>query len=179
MKINFNGECILENNGVDGPQITTERLNLMGLQMADGDFISELVNSQGWLEYIGDRHVKTLEDAKRYINGLLENPNIDYWVVRLNNTLKPIGVITKIQRETMTKPDIGFAFLPEFQGQGYAYEATLAVLCELDALYDNPKYMAMTLPHNQPSINLLKRLDFKYMGEIEDHGETLALFERI
>lgn len=179
MKINFNSRCVLENNPIDDPQITTERLDLMGLQMADGVFIIELVNSQGWLEYIGDRHVKTLEDAKGYINGLLENPNIDYWVVRLKNILKPIGVITKIQRETMSKPDIGFAFLPEFQGQGYAYEATLAVLYELDALYDNPKYMAMTLPHNQPSINLLQRLNFKFICEIQDHGETLALFERI
>ncbi len=81
-------------------------------------------------------------------------------------------------RWMMQNPDIDFAFLPEFQGCGYAYEATQSILSHLDAVSEKPTFVAMTLAHNQPSIRLLERLGFDYVSEIVDHGETLALYQR-
>lgn len=158
--------------------ITTERLLLGTLQISDAAFIRELVNSAGWLEYIGDRHVKSLDDAIAYINKILISDHITYWVVRLKETLQPIGIITKIKRETLQNSDIGFAFLPNYHGFGFAYEATLSVLYHLDEVAFKPTFIAMTLAHNQPSVSLLEKLGFEYSCEIIDHGETLALYQR-
>ena len=50
----------------------TERFYLSSFYIDDTKFIIELVNSPGWLEYIGDRNIKTEEQAKAYLqNGPL------------------------------------------------------------------------------------------------------------
>lgn len=145
---------------------TTRRLAIQPMAVTDNQFIYELVNSAGWLTFIGNRNVHSDADAVAYIDNILEKPNTIYWVVRLRGTGAPLGVITFIQRDYLPYRDIGFAFLPQHVGRGYAYEATRAMMDMLARVFSLHTLLATTLPHNTPSIKLLTKLNFGFESEI-------------
>lgn len=154
----------------------TPRLLLDALNFSDVEFVRVLVNTPGWIEFIGDRKIKTHEDALVYIQKLMSNPNIQYWVVRLKSQNIPIGVITFIKRDYLDSHDIGFAFLPEYSGQGFAFEAASVVL---DAAKSDPvhsRIFATTLKENVKSIGLLQKLGFHFEMEIEVEEEILQVY---
>ncbi|MFT3681444.1 MAG: GNAT family N-acetyltransferase [Ferruginibacter sp.] len=152
----------------------TARLYISLLSDDDHAFITELVNTKGWIEFIGDRNIHTTEAALAYINKINSNPNITYWVVRLGNNNVPIGVVSFIKRDYLDSPDIGFAFLPQYAGHGYAFEAASAVLSSVTK--ENPRILATTIPHNVNSIKLLKKLGFSFEKEIEAENEKLHVY---
>lgn len=136
----------------------------------------ELLNSEGWLTFIGDRNVSSPEEALFYIRKILDNRAIDYWVVRLKVNETPIGIISFIKREYLDHHDLGFAFLPEFMGKGYAEEAAGKVL--LDKLNDgHPVVFATTVPDNARSIRLLLKLGFSYSKEVITNHEKLLVYK--
>lgn len=139
----------------------------------------ELVNTEGWLRFIGDRNVGDLKAAETYIRGLQENPNIHYHTVALKESKEPIGVVTLIKREEEDQPDIGFAFLPKQQKKGYAFEASqsfLNALLESDAF---DQLIAITLADNRASIHLLERLGFSLLKEVKREEEKLRYYRHI
>jgi len=158
------------------PDHKTERLFLRSLTNDDARFIFELVNTQGWIKFIGDRNVKTLEDAGQYIQRIISNPAVDYLVVTLQDEQTAIGVISFIKRDYLDHHDIGFAFLPAYAGQGYAFEAADAVLTDLMKLQEHATILATTLEDNHSSIRLLKKLGFVFNKEIINEEDTLQLF---
>src|ERR1043165_6126041 len=101
--------------------IMTDRLLLQPLSISDDDFILELLNTEGWLRFIGNRNVTSKTEARAYIQKILDNQNISYWVVKRKEQQDATGIITYIQRNYLEHPDIGFAFLPRFCKKGYAY----------------------------------------------------------
>jgi [ribosomal protein S5]-alanine N-acetyltransferase len=154
----------------------TGRLSLRRLTLADAAFIFELVNTAGWIKFIGDRNVHTHEDAEQYIQKILSNPDVEYQVVTLQEEQTPIGVISFIKRNYLEHHDIGFAFLPAYAGQGYAFEAADAVLTDLLKLKEHATILATTLTDNHSSIRLLKKLGFVFSKEIINEEDTLQLF---
>jgi len=100
--------------------IKTTRLHITSLNKEDNGFILELVNTPGWLKFIGNRNINTAEEASAYIERINNNKNIRYWVVRLVQDETAIGIVTLIKRDHLKYPDIGFAFLPQFGSKGYA-----------------------------------------------------------
>jgi [ribosomal protein S5]-alanine N-acetyltransferase len=152
----------------------TPRLLLNELKPDDAEFIKELVNSPGWLKYIGDRNVKTAGDAKVYVKKILDNPAVNYRVVRLKDGLTPIGIITFIKRNYLDHHDIGFAFLPEYAKWGYAIEATQEVLNNIIKI--NKHVLATTIRENKNSIQLLEKLGFMFKREIENEKDVLLLY---
>lgn len=154
----------------------TTRLTLDQLSAVDAEFIYELVNTAGWVEFIGDRNVRSVADSHNYIQKILDNKNIIYWTVQLKEEQTAIGVITFIKREYLDHHDIGFAFLPQFSKSGYAYEAAKVVL---DNALSNPLYpviLASTLPHNKNSISLLEKLGLLFEREMEINNDKLLIF---
>ncbi|MFT3795308.1 GNAT family N-acetyltransferase [Flavobacterium sp.] len=156
--------------------VKTDRLGLQPLDTADAEFIFELVNTKGWLTFIGDRNVHNLEDAKNYLQRILQNPNVTYWVVKRLEDDAKIGIITYIKRDYLAHHDIGFAFLPEFSKSGYAYEASRAILNELSQGKEKPTVLATTKAENGSSIKLLEKLGLYYDHAIEVEGEPLLVF---
>ena len=112
--------------------LKTERLVLRHLNAEDAPFILRLLNEPSWLQFIGDRGVRTLADAQRYIEtGPIEmygRLGFGLYHVRLAQSGEPIGMCGILKRESLKDVDLGFAFLPEFWGKGYAREASAAVL---------------------------------------------------
>lgn len=156
--------------------IQSSRLTIQPLAAADNAFIFELVNSPGWKQFIGERHVHTLEDADAYIQKILHDPKVQYWVVRSRELQEPVGVVTLIKRDYLDHHDIGFAFLPQQSRQGFAFEASVAVLQYLLPNYTSTHILATTLPDNVNSIGLLEKLGLRFDREIQPGNEPLLLF---
>jgi len=157
-------------------QIDTAYLSIDPLTTKDKDFIFELVNTPGWLKFIGDRNVRSPEYALEYINRILNNPNATYWTVRIKTDFKAVGVITLIKRDYLQHHDIGFAFLPEYSGKGYAFEATSAVMQRLAKEEAHSVLMAITVKDNFSSIKLLERLGFRFEKMINVENEELTSY---
>jgi RimJ/RimL family protein N-acetyltransferase len=141
--------------------ISTSRLTLEIINLNDCDFMISLLNSKGWIENIGDRNIHSKNDALAYINKILGAENFFYWVVRIKDVNTPIGIISFLKRSYLENFDIGFAFLPNFAGNGYAYEAAKAVLTMVSKLPEFNIVLATTLFSNKNSIKLLTKLGFK------------------
>lgn len=155
---------------------TTSRLHLRKLTPVDAPFILELVNTAGWLKFIGDRNIHSLEDALNYIERINSNPNIKYRVTVLNDTGNAIGLVTFIKREYLDHPDIGFAFLPAFGKQGYATEASQVVLNDLLQQGIYTTILATTIPGNSASVHLLKKLGLRFSRQINYEGTDLHVY---
>ncbi|MDA3613806.1 GNAT family N-acetyltransferase [Polluticaenibacter yanchengensis] len=156
--------------------INTERLSIAPLSEKDAPFIVELLNTDGWIKYIGDRNIHTKAEAITYIQKIHEKPNINYWTVSLKETPAAIGVVTLIKRDYLDFQDIGFAFLPQYSQKGYAREATKAVLTQLAKQNIIEKILAITLPANKSSIKLLEKLGLKFRETIQQDNEQLHLY---
>ena len=160
-------------------KIITERLNLNLLTLDDCDFVKKLVNTDGWIEFIGDRYVHTNDDAIAYINKILNTENLFYWVVRLKDNNTPVGIISFIKRSYLQNFDIGFAFLPEYFGNGYAYEAAKEVLSLVSKTAAYYPVLATTIPGNTNSIKLLTKLGLHFEKEMEVEDEILHIYSNL
>ncbi len=155
---------------------TTERLLLNELSINDTEFINELVNTREWIKFIGDRNIRGEEDAKNYIQKIIKNPNIKYWVVKLKNENRSIGIITFIKRDYLEYHDIGFAFLPKYTNYGYAYEATETVLSDAINNKNHLQILATTVIENINSIKLLNKLGLRFEKEMEAGKDLLMIY---
>ena len=155
--------------------LNTERLSLATVTTEDDAFMLELLNSKGWIEFIGDRHVHSRKAAVTFIEKVNKTRNITYWVVKLKTDNIPAGIISFLKRDYLEYFDIGFAFLPQYTGKGYAYEATKAILEMLKQYPEHTIILASTMPENQKSIGLLSKLGFRFDKEIEVGQEILRI----
>ena len=156
--------------------IETERLTIRPINLKDAEFIIDLVNSDGWLKFIGDRNISDKNDAEKYIQKILDNAHFYYNVFELKEPQKAIGIVTFLERENETFPDIGFALIPDFGNNGYTFEATKAYLEEIKKINKYDNIIAITIPENQKSINLLEKLGLRYGGDYKKGNETLSYF---
>ena len=154
----------------------TERLALLPLMVDDASFIFQLVNTQGWIQFIGDRNILNVDLSKIYIQQLLDNVNINYWVVHLKKEKIPVGVVTMIKKDYLPFHDIGFAFLEKYQGKGYAFEATKRIISYAMNELKMENIAAVTNLENSRSIQLLEKLGLHFHGMIENNGENLNLY---
>ncbi|MFT5104146.1 MAG: ribosomal-protein-alanine N-acetyltransferase [Candidatus Latescibacterota bacterium] len=162
--------------------LETDRLYLRMITTEDAPFMLELFNSPGWLKYIGDRKVQTVDDAvtyirKYYLTSYKENGFGSYAVV-LKDSGEIIGSCGIYKRPNLDNPDIGFAFLPDYLGKGYGYEAAKAVLDYAGAELGMTTILGFTVEYNQPSIRLLEKLGLSQKGThtFDDDPEQLLLF---
>ena len=162
--------------------ITTERLELREFGEDDAEFILRLVNEPTFLRYIGDRGVRSIADARRYIT---EGPVAGY--VRYGHGLLrvvrnadgvTVGMCGVLKRDALPEPDLGFSFLPEHWSQGYAIESASAVMNHARQVLGLGRILAITTADNQPSIRLLGKLGFRFDRMITsgDDPTELRLF---
>jgi len=157
-------------------KLTTERVTIEALNISDAEFIKTLLNTEGWIRNIGNRNIATIKDAETYIQKILGNDNYNYYVVRVKENSTPIGIVTFIKRDNQQYPDIGFAFLPEYAGRGYAYEASKAFL---DNILEERKWeniIGITLITNSNSIKLLEKLGLRCRKTFKENEEHLFLY---
>jgi RimJ/RimL family protein N-acetyltransferase len=160
--------------------LETERLFLRGLDVGDAEFILTLLNEPSFLRYIGDKKVRTTEDAANYIlNGPVasyERNGFGLCLVELKETHTPIGICGLLKREELLDPDIGFAFLPDFWNKGLAFEAAAAVMKDARERLKLERILAITNQDNEASIKLLQKLGLQIERVIKMPADSAELF---
>ena len=157
-------------------QLETNRLLIRPIATTDSEFILALVNTPGWLQFIGDRNISNTNDAEQYIQRILDNQNFFYSVFELRETQQPIGLVTFLYRDNQEFPDIGFALLPQFEKNGYTFEAAGKYLNELIRQKVSPTITGITDPENEKSIKLLKRLGLTFQRNFTQNSKELSLY---
>ena len=162
--------------------IETERLRLRAVDpVEDAGFFLELFNSPGFLKYVGDRNVRTAEQALQYLNDRQAmrsgHPAAGAYTVFLKETNLPIGNCGLFIRPALDYPDIGFSFLPEYEGKGYAYEATTVIL-NIAKQHQLTRVLGITVAYNDRSIRLLEKLGLTFERNffMEGDPEELCLY---
>ena len=160
----------------------TKRLIICKLELTDASFIVELLNDPDWIRHIGDRGVRTVDDACNYLtNGPMksyEANGFGLFLVKLKDEGTPVGMCGLIKRVGLEDIDIGYAFLPQARGKGYAYESAAAVLEFGKDVIGLKRIVAITTPDNKNSIHLLEKLGLKFekMVKITEDADETTLF---
>jgi [ribosomal protein S5]-alanine N-acetyltransferase len=157
--------------------VTTARMILQPIAVDDHEFVLQLVNSDGWIQFIGDRNVHSEEAAKAYIHKIQQTPNLVYWVARLNDNQVPVGIISYMKRTYLDNYDLGFAFLPEYQQHGLAFEAARGILDFVINEIHEKTILATLLPENVKSIKLLIKLGFQFSATVDVENECLHIYQ--
>ena len=146
--------------------LETDRLRIDKFTVDDAPFILTLLTMPSWLEFIGDRGVRTVKDAHQYI---LDNPISSYrqhgfgpYAVRLKSNKALIGMCGLHRRTFLPDVDIGFAFLPDYAGQGYGYESASALIAYGRDVLGFTRITGITKPTNENSIRLLEKLGLRF-----------------
>ena len=154
----------------------TDRLTIRHLEPRDAGFILELLNDPAWIKNIGDKGVRTLADAERYIE---DGPRAMYaahgfglFLTELKQTGEAVGLCGLLKRDWLEDVDIGFAFLPAYRGKGHAAEAARAVLQFAERTLRLRRVVAITSMRNESSVRLLGKLGFCSEGVIPFPGGT-------
>jgi [ribosomal protein S5]-alanine N-acetyltransferase len=162
--------------------LETDRLILRRLTVEDSSFILELLNDPSWLRFIGDKGVRTIEDARNYILkgpiAMYERMGFGLYLTELKDNKASLGLCGLIKRDALDDVDIGFAFLEEFRGKGYAYEAASAVMTYGRTVLGLDRIVAITSAGNHHSARLLEKLGLRFekMIKLSDTGEEVELF---
>jgi [ribosomal protein S5]-alanine N-acetyltransferase len=159
--------------------LETKRLYVKAATLADASFILELLNSPGWLEFIGDRNVHTLAEAETYLSTRLVGVNptkgCGIYTIFLKENDTPIGMSSLVKRDYLEHVDIGYALLPEHEGKGYATEASEAVLdYAMDTLGYNT-IVGICLKNHSASVRVLEKIGLSIEKEYMEGGEEMLL----
>ena len=162
--------------------LKTERLILRQFSTDDAQFILELLNEPSFVRNIGDRGVRTLEEARSYILRIpiasYEQNGFGLYLIILKETGESIGMCGLIKRDALEDVDIGYAFLPRFWSKGFAVESARAVKDYARDVIRLKRLVAITDPENQGSIRVLEKmgLRFEKMVRLSEDDIELKLF---
>lgn len=161
--------------------LETERLSLREITEADAEFVLDMLNQPSFIKYIGDRNVRTPEQAREFIENRYRKSYRDHgfglYLVELKDSGAPVGLCGFVRRDTLPDADIGFSLLPQFEKKGYGFESAAAVLAYGRDVLNFKRVLAITTPDNESSGRLLEKIGFKFDRIIEmPDGERLKLF---
>lgn len=162
--------------------LETERLILRQLTTDDAEFILGLLNEPSFIRNIGDRNVRTIDDACAYI---MNGPVTSYakngfglYLVQLRETGESIGMCGLIKRDTLEDVDIGYALLPRYWSKGYAVEAARATMAYGKDVIGLKRLVGIVDPTNEGSIRVLEKIGLRYekMVRLSEDDIDLKLF---
>jgi len=176
-------ETAHNNNNNNNNALESDELSLRRFQLADAPFIIDLLNDPLWISGIGDRNIKSIEDAERYLtNGtfkMYELHGFGSLLVSLKSEdNRPIGMCGLFKRDYLEYPDIGFAFLSAYCGQGHGKKASLIVLDYCQHVLKLEKMLGILSPTNTRSLSLLSKLGFVIDEQKEIDGRETVLLHK-
>ncbi len=146
--------------------LETKRTILREVAADDAEFILDLLNQPSFIKYIGDRNVRTISEARDYIENRFRESYKQFgfgmWAVELKETGTPVGICGFVKRDFLPDADIGFAFLPQFCSQGYAFESANASMNYGRDILGLLRVVAITSQDNESSGRLLEKINFKF-----------------
>lgn len=160
----------------------TARLRFRRITEADADFIFELYETDSFKRYIGDKNFETLDDARAFIANsiarMYQNTGLGLHLVELKPDATRIGICGLIKRESLDEVDVGFGFLPAYEGLGYGCESARSFIALASEELELPRVVAITTSDNATCIKLLAKLGFSFerVHEVLPRGGTLGLY---
>ena len=162
------------------PVCETPRLTIRRFDLADAAFILRQLNEDSFKRNIADKQVRSIDDAEDYLREVPLASYAEYgfglYHVLLRQGAIPMGMCGLVKRDELEYPDLGYAFLPEFWGRGYAIEAGRAVLADATGTHGLDTIQGIALPDNRASIQCLTRLGFTFDATVEIRGNTNNLY---
>ncbi len=162
--------------------IETERVRIRALTIIDAGFMMQLMNTDTWIKNIGNRNINDKTAASNYIaNNIINSYNINgfgLFLVSTKNENESIGICGIVKREGLTIPDLGFAFLPKYEGKGFATEAGKAVVKYATESLQLVELAGITKPDNLASIRVLEKvgMQFKQLIQLPQDPNMFSLF---
>ena len=163
--------------------LETSRLSLHEFKVADAAFLLNIMNQPAYHQYIGDRGLRSISDAEKYIREIFESAyekrGFGFWIVKLKETKAPVGFAGLAVRDELEQPDVGYAIQQEHAGNGYAEEATRGVLEYIRNFLNLPLICAITSPDNKASINVLIKCGFHFerCAPVFEDNEELNIYK--
>jgi RimJ/RimL family protein N-acetyltransferase len=159
--------------------LETNRLLLRKITLDDAAFILDLLNQPSFIRFIGDRNVRTLDDAReciktRYISAY-ERLGFGVYLTALKADGTPIGICGLIKRDTLEDVDIGYAFLPQHWMQGYAVESASAVMDYARNTLGLKRVVAIVAPDNPGSIRVLEKIGLRFERMVKLSADDIEL----
>ena len=159
--------------------LETERLLLRKITVDDAPFMLDLLNQPSFIQFIGDRGIRTLNDArniimKRYIDAY-ERLGFGIYLTLLKEGQVPIGICGLVKRDGLDDVDVGYAFLPQYWSKGYASESVSAVLEYARNTLGIQRVLGITTPDNIGSIRVLEKAGLKFERMVKLPGEDMEL----
>ena len=155
------------------PPLQSRRLTMRPFTQGDAPFIVELLNDPGWLRFIGDRGVRTDDDARAYLNERVLAHEAQHGFALRGVALQGgtlVGMCGLLRRETLPDVDLGYAFLPAYRGQGYAREAAAAWLAHGFGALGLERIVAFTDPDNAASCRVLEAIGMRFEKRFRIEG---------
>ena len=148
------------------PELETERLTLRRFVFDDAPFVVELLNQPSFIQNIGDRGVRDVADAHRYLRegpmAMYDRYGFGLWHTARRSDGTPVGMCGLLKRDILPGVDVGYAYLPDYWGQGYALEAARATV-ELGARkFGLNRVIGVVSEHNAASIRVLEKLGMRF-----------------
>lgn len=162
--------------------LETDRLIVREFTLEDAPFFFELVNDDEWKRFIGDRNVRTLQDAEDYLNNRIipsyRDWGFGFYLVIEKGSKTSVGITGFVKREQLEHVDVGFAFLPIGRGKGYAFESTQAIMDYGHKTLGLTTVMGIANNDNERSHHLLKKLglEFKKHIKLYEEEQEISLF---
>ena len=158
-----------------GPELTTQRLELRWLTLDDTPLLLAIWNDPAFVRHVADRGIRTLQQARAAVEAgplrLYAEYGYGPFRIRRRADGEDMGICGLFRRDVLDDPDIGFAILPDYCGQGYGFEASVAVLEHARDVLELPRVTAIVSPHNAASIGLLEKLGMRYERPIRMPGD--------
>ncbi len=149
--------------------LESDRLIIREAIVEDAPFYFKMFNDPDWITYINDKGLKSVEETKVYLEDILpKNAKLNglgFFTVISKETEEAIGTSSALQRDSLDFIDVGYAFLPNGRGKGFASEATQLMINYIKEKFKQEKVYAFTIPENKRSKRLLEKLGFSYVGE--------------
>lgn len=146
--------------------LRTPRLVLRWFSPDDAPFVLELLNEPSWIKNIGDRGIRTVDEARAWVETSLipnyRSQGMGFWAVEHREHHALMGMCGLIQRASLPDVDVGYAFLPRFWNHGFAKEAALACVEYGERVLGLDRVLAITSPHNIPSARVLRGIGFQH-----------------
>lgn len=165
------------------PELETPRLTLRRLQFEDAAFLIDLLNQPSFIENIGDRGVRTIEDAHRYLRegpmAMYEKFGFGLWHTARKDGV-PVGMCGLLKRDNLPDADVGYAFLPQFWGNGFAHEAAAATLTHGARKFGLTRVLGVVSEGNTSSIRVLEKsgMSFERMHSLHEGEPPVRLYGR-
>jgi ribosomal-protein-alanine N-acetyltransferase len=141
-------------------------IEIRPVEQEDAQLLFDLMTTDKWMRFIGDRGINTIEDAIEYIENRM-HPDlsikgfVNHVIIEKHSGAK-VGTCSLHNRAGVDGLDVGYAILEEHEGKGYAAAGAREMVKLAFNKHKADKVSAITIEENVGSCRVLEKLGFEF-----------------